>query len=197
MGRYNFRTNKALAIYDFDHTLCHSDGKVHVKHTETGSEFQLTAQEYTDFRNDSEESFIVQHEFNFDDFRGVPNNGTPITWTFNKLIRDIEDENCTVALVTGRDELNGPKKWLEDHGIDTGKMILMCSGNPNKSFCYESLLMNIQPENVEIYEDGMPFVQQCIEVCQRYGVTCEAYIVTKEIIENHASGSLSYVVARI
>ena len=197
MGRYNFRTNKALAIYDFDHTLCHSDGRVQVKDIQEERYFSMSAQEYTDFRNDNDSRVMSNYEFDFSDFRGRPKTGRPITWTFNRLIRDINDDSCTVALVTGRDELVGPETWLQEHGIDTKQMILMCSGNPDKSFCYESLLMNVKPENVEIYEDGMPYVNQCIEVCQKYGVTCEAYIVTKEIIENHDSGSLSYIVSRV
>jgi len=197
MGRYNFRTNKSLAIYDFDHTLCHSKGVVKVKDKENDEFFKLTAQEYTDFRNANGPSTMTRYEFDFSDFRGQPQQGEPITWTFNKLIRDLADETCTVALVTGRDELIGPKEWLEDHDIDTSKMILMCSGNPDKSFCYESLLINVQPENVEIYEDGYPYVNQCIEICRKYGVTCEAYIITKEIIENHNTGSLSYVISRV
>lgn len=197
MGRYNFRTNKSLAIYDFDHTLCHSLGLVKVRHRDTDEFFNLTAQEYTDFRNDNDSDVIMRYDFDFDDFRGQPKSGVPITWTMNKLVRDLNDDTCTVALVTGRDELSGPTKWLQDHGIDTDKMILMCSGNPDKSFCYESLLMNVKPTSVEIYEDGMPYVNQCIEICQKHGITCEAYIVTKEIIENHNTGSLSYIVSRV
>ena len=197
MGRYNFRTNKSLAIYDFDHTLCHSKGLVHVRNRETDEVESMTAQEYTDFRNENDEEVMIKYDFDFSDFQGKPKQGVPITWTFNKLIRDLNDETCTVALVTGRDELKGPKEWLENQGIDTSKMILMCSGNPDKSFCYESLLINVKPNNVEIYEDGIPFVNQCIEVCTKYGITCEAYIVTKEIIENHNTGSLSYVISRV
>ena len=194
MNRYDFRTNKALAIYDFDHTLCHSNGRVNVKNTESNDYFKLTAQEYTDFREENKD--VGKFEFDFSDFRGKPKEGKPITWTFNKLKRDLDDPNCTVALVTGRDELSGPEEWLKSQGIDTSKMILMCSGSPDKTFCYETLLINVKPENVEIYEDGYPYVDQCIAVCQKYGVTCEAYIVTQDIIENHKTGSLSYIIAR-
>ena len=114
----------------------------------------------------------------------------------NKLRIDLSAPDCQVALVTGRDDLIGPKEWLVQEGIDTNRMILMCSGNPNKKYCYESLMVNLEPITVELYEDGRVYVMQCIEICQKYDIPCDAYLITDEIIQNHNSGPVSLYMSR-
>ena len=188
--------NKRLAIYDFDHTLCFSDGTVKVIDKRTNETTStLTAVEYTAYMETGTFDSATQ-EFNFEDFQGLPKNGKPIQWTMDKLKLDLEDSSCQVALVTGRDDLTGPKAWLEQEGIDTDRVFLMCSGDPNKRFCYESLIINLDPSLVELYEDGKTYVMQCIDVCQKYEKPCDAYLITEEIIRNHKSGPMSIYMAR-
>ena len=188
--------NNRLAIYDFDHTLCHSDGRVILLNKKTGEKIkEMTAAEYTQIRED-EEWNPDEQEFDFDDFRGEPKNGRPIEWTMKMLRRDIEDPKCTVSLITGRDELSGPKAWLKNAGIDTKQVFLMCSGNPDKRPCYESVINTFEPDFVELYEDGMVYIHQCIEVCSKYSIAIDAYHITDEIIQNHATGSISILCAR-
>ena len=80
-------------------------------------------------------------------------------------------------LVTGRDELSGPRAWLLAQGVDVDKMIIMCSGDPNKRMCYESVINTLQPEQITIYEDTQVYIDQCREVCKKYGVTFDAKII--------------------
>ena len=188
--------NKRLAIYDFDHTLCFSDGTVKVIDKETSQVTgTLTAMEYTAYRESKIFDPITQ-DFDFSDFQGLPKNGKPIEWSMNKLRQDIKDSGCIVALVTGRDDLVGPKAWLNQEGIDTDKMILMCSGDPNKSYCYESLLINLDPSAVEIYEDGKAYAMQCVDICMKYQKPCDAYLITEDVIKNHQTGSVDLIMAR-
>ncbi len=188
--------NKRLAIYDFDHTLCFSDGTVKVIDKETNQVTdRLTAMEYTAYRESNSFDPITQN-FDFSDFQGLPKNGKPIEWSMGKLRQDIKDPDCNVALVTGRDDLIGPKTWLNQEGINTDEMILMCSGDPNKSFCYESLLINLDPSSVEIYEDGKAYAMQCVDICMKYQKPCDAYLITDDIIQNHNTGSVDLIMAR-
>ena len=190
------KKNLRLAIYDFDHTLCFSDGTVKVLDKDSGQiTNKLSAMEYTAFRESDLFDPNVQ-DFDFSDFQSPPKNGRPILWSMNKLKNDIKDPDCNVALVTGRDDLLHPKQWLDEQQIDTNKMILMCSGDPNKSFCYESLLINLSPSAVEIYEDGKSYVMQCVDICMKYSVPCDAYLITEEIIKNHQTGSVNLIMAR-
>ncbi len=192
----NLSKNKRLVIYDFDHTLCFSDGVVKIISKETNEiTGRLNAMEYTAYR-ETDMFDPISQDFDFSDFQGLPKNGKPIEWSMNKLRQDIKDPDCNVALVTGRDDLLGPKKWLENQGIDTNKMILMCSGDPNKSFCYEALLINLDPSTVEIYEDGKVFAMQCVDICMKYEKPCDAYLITEEIIKNHKTGSVDIIMAR-
>ena len=190
------KKNKRLAIYDFDHTLCFSDGVVLVTDKSTNEVTnRLSAMEYTAYR-ESDLFDPTTQDFDFSDFQAPPKNGKPIIWSMRKLRQDIKDPDCYVALVTGRDDLLHPKNWLDKQGIDTNQMILMCSGDPNKSFCYESLLINLDPSVVEIYEDGKVFAMQCIDVCLKYKKPCDAYLITEEIIQNHKTGSVNLIMAR-
>ncbi len=190
------QNNKRLAIYDFDHTLCHSDGRVRLLNKKTKEVIkEITAAEYTEIQENGQWN-ENEEEFDFDDFRGKPKNGRPIEWTMKMLRRDIADPKCIVSLITGRDELSGPKQWLKDNGIDTTQIFLMCSGNPDKRPCYESVINSWEPDFIELYEDGMVYIHQCIEVCNKYSVGIDAYHITDEIIENQASGSISILCAR-
>ena len=180
-----------LAIYDFDHTLCHSNGKVILFDKQSGKEIkQMTAAEYTEVRETNGWDPKTQ-DFNFDDFRGAPVDATPIHYTIKLLKRDLSDPGCNVALITGRDELSGPKAWLKDQGIDVSKMFLMCSGNPDKKPCYETAINTFDPELIEIYEDGLVYIQQCIEVCKKYKIPVVGFLLSEEIIRNEEKGDIS------
>ena len=56
-------------------------------------------------------------------------------------------------------------------------MIIMCSGDPNKRMCYESVINTLQPEQITIYEDTQVYIDQCREVCKKYDVTFDAKII--------------------
>ena len=72
----------------------------------------------------------------------------------------------------------------------------MCSGDPKKYPIYESLMINLEPNLVEIYEDGECYALQCVDICQKFNIPCEAYIITEKIIENELSGSMSVIISR-
>ena len=76
--------------------------------------------------------------------------------------------------------LDRPKKWLEDQGIDTAKMILICTGDPDKIPSYESLINTLQPIRIVIYEDSKLHLSQCQEVCQKYNIDLEMFLVEEE-----------------
>ena len=106
----------------------------------------------------------------FSSFQGYPVYGTPIKGTLGLLKVLLTSEEDLCVIVTGRDELSGPRAWLMNHGVDVDKMILMCSGDPNKRMCYESVINTLQPNQITIYEDTSIYIEQCREVCTKYKV---------------------------
>jgi len=170
--------NKHLVIFDFDETLCKTNGKVVVmtKLPVTNHKKYLTPFEYAEFRESGEYSETI-HELDFKDFIGYPQNGEPILPVMNKLFDALKSEQYIVALVTGRDELSGPKAWLNDNFVDTSKMILLCAGDPNKRMCYEGLINTYEPTNVTVYEDCKYYIAQCEEVCSKYQIPCASVLV--------------------
>ena len=168
--------NKHLVIFDFDETLCKTYGKVVCTNTETREKQYLTPGEYSDFRElgDYDDK---KYDLNFSDFVGYPDKGEVILPVMNKLFEALRSEQYLVALVTGRDELSGPKAWLGDNYVDTSKMLLLCSGDPNKRMCYESLINTYEPSDVTIYEDCVYYIAQCEEVCAKYQIPCASILV--------------------
>lgn len=168
--------NKHLVIFDFDETLCKTHGKVVCTDLETSEKQYLTPSEYSDFRElgDYDDK---KHDLNFSDFIGYPDKGEAILPVINKLFEALRSEQYLVALVTGRDELSGPKAWLGDNYVDTSKMLLLCSGDPNKRMCYESLINTYEPTDVTVYEDCTYYIAQCEEVCAKYQIPCASILV--------------------
>ncbi|OUU74673.1 MAG: hypothetical protein CBC29_05975 [Methylococcaceae bacterium TMED69] len=166
--------NKKLIIFDFDETLCKTNGLIkRVKHTENGEiEDFLTPGEYSIWRETGEYNLNPkQWDLDFKSFTGYPNEGEIIPETFALLRRYLEQpEIYIVALVTGRDELSGPYKFLEEKEIEVKKMIFLCSGDPNKRMCYESLFNTLHPSSVLVYEDAKAYITQCEEICLKYDI---------------------------
>ncbi len=175
--------NKHLVIFDFDETLCKTNGKVELRHNNlnTSEPTYLTPFEYAEFRELGGYDDKI-HELDFKDFIGYPKNGEPILPVLHQLFDVLKSESYIVALVTGRDELSGPKAWLNDNFVDTSKMILMCAGDPNKRMCYESLMNTYEPTSVTIYEDCKYYIAQCEEICAKYRVPCASVLVSKSEI---------------
>ena len=120
--------NKKLIIFDFDQTLCNSNALVRRVDLANGQEDFLSAGEYIDWRETGEyDSERPRWELDFKEFDGYPNKGERIKPTFKILEASLFDGNKIVAIVTGRDELAGPKQWLEMCMIPTDKMILICT----------------------------------------------------------------------
>ena len=177
----NLPKNKPLVIFDFDETLCKTNGLI--KRTKTGPDGQssedfLTPGEYSAWRETGEYNLNPNSwHLDFKSFTGYPNEGTPIQETFELLVSYLEYSTYTVALVTGRDELSGPYSFLVDHKINVDKMIFMCSGDPNKRMCYESLINTLQPSSVLIYEDATAYIDQCNEVCEKYNIPFDSQLI--------------------
>ena len=170
--------NKHLVIFDFDETLCATNGKIQREDSRTGQTDFLTPGEYSSWREDGEYDLNpTRWTLNFSEFQGYPAKGEVIEQTFSKLRQYIEDPHYVVSLVTGRDELLGPHSFLRDNYINTENMILMCSGDPNKRMCYESLINTLNPHAITIYEDSVSYIKQCEEICAKYEIPCAGILI--------------------
>ena len=162
---------KAVHIFDFDETLCKSNGLVKITDVYDNTEMFLTATEYSDWREEGHiEDFPGRYAMDFSQFTGYPLRGQPISGTITllKILLTSDEDLC--VLVTGRDELSGHRAWMLNNEIDVDKMILLCSGNPNKRMSYESVINTLQPSSITVYEDSLPAIRQCEEVCKKYEV---------------------------
>jgi hypothetical protein len=169
---------KHVHIFDFDETLCRSNGVVKITDKKFDCTFYLSATEYSNWREKKEyETFPGRFDMDFSDFTGYPLNGVAIkgTVTLLKILLLSSEDPC--VLVTGRDELSGPRAWLLNNEIDVDKMILMCSGNPNKRMAYESVINTLQPLEITVYEDSLPAIKQCEDVCKKYDVRFHSKLI--------------------
>ena len=174
--------NKKIAIFDFDETLCATNGlvkRVDRLKPPDKSLTLMTPGEYSDWRETGEyEEDPKRWLLDFTDFSGYPKNGTVIEETFHDLKKYLSlTEEYIVILVTGRDELIGPKKFLQDQGIDTSSIYFYCSGSPNKKMCYESLIVTFSPSSIVIYEDGLSYIRQCSDMCDLHNVEFKSVLV--------------------
>ena len=176
-------TRKHLVIFDFDNTLCQTNGLIYANDKYKEQHLNLTPPEYVDFRkSDLFTKDISRWSFDFSEFTGYPEKGSPIDEVFDMLRTYLHDEKYIVALVTGRDELSGPTKFLYSMGISPGQIKFLCSGDPDKKPCYESLLTTYYPSNVIIYEDCIVHIQQCEEVCAKYSIPCSGILIENKKI---------------
>jgi len=167
----NLPKDKHVHIFDFDETLCKTNAEIKIVDHDQGLTMLMHPTDYPDWRNEGwVEQYPDRYEMDFSNFQGYPMYGTQIkgTTTLLKVLLTSEEDLC--VLVTGRDELSGPRAWLLNNGIDVDKMILMCSGNPNKRPCYESVINTLQPKQVTLYEDTELYIEQCTEICKKYDV---------------------------
>ncbi len=174
----NLPKNKVVHIFDFDETLCNTNGLIKIFDKQNNYEFDLHPTTYPVWR---EEGWIEKYPnrfiMNFDDFTGYPIKGKAIKGAISLLKVLLTSEEDICVLVTGRDELSGPRAWLLNHQVDVDKMILMCSGDPNKKMCYESVINTLQPKKIIIYEDSQIYIGQCKEVCEKYEVDFDFKLV--------------------
>jgi len=167
----NLPKDKHVHIFDFDETLCKTNGKVRIRDNHQNLDFFLHPTDYSIWREEGWiENFPNRFDMDFQDFTGYPTKGVAIkgTLTLLKILLTSEEDLC--VLVTGRDELSGPRAWLLNHEVDVDKMILMCSGDPNKKMCYESIINTLQPNQITIYEDAFVYIEQCRTTCTKYDV---------------------------
>tara|TARA_Y100001973_G_C5137562_1_gene301157 strand:- start:91 stop:663 length:573 start_codon:yes stop_codon:yes gene_type:complete len=174
----NLPKNKQLIIFDFDETLCTTQGLVKRINKKTSVEDFLTPGKYSAWRETGEYDKNPNiWDLDFSDFTGYPEKGSPILDTVSSLRDYLMDDSCIVALVTGRDELLGPRQWLSAHKLDISNMILMCSGDPNKRPCFESLINTLLPKSIIIYEDCPAYISQCEEVSAKYKIPCAGILI--------------------
>mgnify|MGYP001324790115 CR=1 FL=1 len=175
----NLPKNKHLIIFDFDETLCKNNEKIPRTDRHTNHTTFITPGEYSRWRETGEYDLNPSRwELDFSQFTGYPMKGEPIEPVINKLREAIDDKSYVCALVTGRDELSGPREFLDTILVDTHKMILMCSGDPNKRPAFESLINTLLPKSVTVYEDCPSYIKQCEEVCKKYNLPCIAVLVS-------------------
>ena len=180
----NLPKNKNLIIFDFDETLCTTNGTVKRYNHTTEITDLITPGEYSGWRASGDyDNNPSNWDLDFSDFMGFPENGIPIKDTISILRERISEDDCLIALVTGRDELEGPKQFLQSSYINTDQMILLCSGNPDKKPCFEGLISTLEPKTVTIYEDCVEYIVQCEEVCAKYKIPCAAILVTNGEID--------------
>ena len=164
--------NKHVHIFDFDETLCKTNAEIKIKDLEQSIEYFMHPTDYPEWRLEGwVEKYPNRYEMDFSEFRGYPTLGVAIkgTLTLLKILLTSEEDLC--VLVTGRDELSGPRAWLLNNEVDVDKMILMCSGDPNKRMCYESVINTTQPKKVTLYEDTRIYIDQCEEICRKYEIS--------------------------
>ncbi len=53
----------------------------------------------------------------------------------------------------------------------------MCSGDPNKRMCYESLINTFLPSFITIFEDCEVYINQCEEIAAKYKVPCAGVLI--------------------
>ncbi len=167
----NLPKNKHVHIFDFDETLCKTNAEISVYDNEEDVTFFLHPTNYPAWREQQwVERFPGRFDMNFSEFQGYPTKGTPISGTVTMLKVLLTSEEDLCVLVTGRDELSGPRAWLLGQNIDADKMIIMCSGNPDKKPAYESVINTLQPAKITIYEDTDIYIEQCQTVCEKYNI---------------------------
>lgn len=171
--------NKHVFIFDFDETLCFSEYKVKIYDNKELFGFELTPTDYSSWREDGfYDTDPSRWDMDFSDFVGYPHNSKPnkrLLSLLKVLLLKPTDDIC--ILVTGRDELSGPKKWLKDNGIDIDSMFFMCSGGPNKTNCFESIVNTFIPKKISIYEDAFSYINQCKKVCSKYSIKFESHLI--------------------
>ena len=113
----------------------------------------------------------------FSEFSGYPHQGVPNEKVINDLRFYANKDQYIVALVTGRDNLSGPKQFMKDYYVPVNKMLLTCSGSPNKRNCFRSLIETFEPKHVTIYEDAVQYIDQCLEICNEYHVPFSGILV--------------------
>lgn len=168
--------DKHLVIFDFDETLCKTNATITAVEKSTTNSFTIDSTKYADWRKkypDAHNDFDID----FSQFQRYPEKGELIEPIANKLKQYASNDNYIISLVTGRDNLAGPKQFLSDNYIPINKMFLMCSGDPNKKNCYRSLINTFEPEHVTIYEDSLVYIHQCFDVCARFKVHFSAVLV--------------------
>lgn len=177
----NLPKNKHLIIFDFDETLCKNNAKIPRKDNLKNLTDFITPGEYSKWRDTGEyDEDPSRWDLDFSEFTGFPRKGQPIEAAVSKLKQFLDDDSCLCTLVTGRDELSGPREFLNAIEVDTDKMILMCSGDPNKKPAFESLFNTLLPRSVTIYEDCPSYIAQCREVCSKYNLPFAAVLVKNE-----------------
>lgn len=174
--------DKHLIIFDFDETLCHNPtAKVYIKNTKSDKTFAMSPTDYSSWRATGEyEKNPSIWEMNFVDFESYPQGGQPIRKSVEKLKHYASQDHYVVALVTGRDNIIGPKKWMSNFYIPINKMMLMCSGSPDKRNCFRSLINTFEPLHVTIYEDSVEYITQCQEICEDFQIPFSAVLVQNE-----------------
>ena len=165
----NLPKDKVVHIFDFDETLCKTNAKIKITDHNQNLSFDMHPTDYPEWREEKWiERYPERFSMDFSNFQGYPVYGVPIKGTIRLLKVLLTSEEDLCVIVTGRDELSGPRAWLMNNGVDVDKMILMCSGDPNKRMCYESIINTLQPKKIIIYEDSQIYVDQCREVCLKY-----------------------------
>ena len=168
---------KHLVILDFDETLCQTNGVIRVRNVETDDTWDITPAEYVLWYESEYQNQPSKFDLDFSEFQGFPEKGKPIEQTMNILRKYINDDVYVTCIVTGRDELSGPIQFLRGWGVPIEQMVFMCSGNPDKKSCYESLFNTFYPNSVTIYEDCKTHIHQCEVVCAKYKIPCASVLI--------------------
>ena len=179
---YHEQYDKHLIIFDFDETICHNpDAKVYIGNKKTSEMIEMTPTDYSEWRATGEyEKDPDKWDMDFKEYRSYPHGGKPITKIVEKLKHYSSHDHYIVALVTGRDNLAGPKQWMNDFYIPVKNMTLMCCGNPDKRNCYRSLINTFGPMHVTIYEDSIECIKQCEEICEIFNIPFSGVLVENE-----------------
>jgi hypothetical protein len=191
MGR-KMQESKILYVFDFDDTLVTCDAKVKITKP-NGDVIFLKAIEFSEYIYGGwPKGDLIDHT----DFWEYPPNGRWVAWTKNRLDTVLEDDNCMIAIITGRERLEPIIMWMiENLGKQKTERIAFHSTDAKpKEKKYREVLKNISSlERVVIYEDSQEALDDMLTVCQEMGIKYSGYKISKSIINAKDYEEVNYV----
>ena len=114
-----------INVFDVDDTLVVSKAKIKVHNPKTGERFEMTPQDYNDYKAHPD------HEQDFSDFLSldVLKGGKLIDWVVDILKKTLKKKKA-VGIITARSDQQLIKDFLLHHGININKDFIFAINDP-------------------------------------------------------------------